>query len=778
MNHVYLVTTYDPRLVTLSLIVAMFSSFIALDLARRVHTADAATARYWLVGGSFAMGTGIWSMHFVAMLAFSLPIQLGYEFFITALSWVAAVAVSWVALSIANRAEMNWKQVAVGGMAMGTGISVMHYTGMFAMQMEPGIDWHRGWLAISVAIAIVASFASLMIFFWMRGRQGGSRLVWQASAAAVMGFAIAGMHYSGMQAANFPIGSICRAASALDNTWFALLIGGATMSLLVVTLVTSTLDARLQSRTATLMSSLKQANTELQRIAFLDGLTQLPNRMLLADRLKQAVARARRNGHIVALLFVDLDGFKTINDSLGHHSGDEALKIIAKRLTATIRASETVARIGGDEFVVLVDMLETVKDHRTALALLAQRIQAAVSLPIVLGGEEIQLSASIGIAVFPDDANDEQHLLTCADAAMYSAKADGKNTYRFHDAASTALAAGSLADLRYLRHALEHGEFELFYQPKLAPNGSDMLGVEALIRWHHPERGLVAPDDFIPVAERFGMIVAIGAWVINDACRQMRAWLDCGWNIPVAVNLSVLQLRQPDLLDQIGQSLKRYQIEARQLTLEITESAAMSDAAQTLEVLKRLETLGVKVAIDDFGTGYSSLSYLRRFSVGELKIDRSFVQDVEHSEQARSIVAAVVKLAHSLGLRVVAEGIESAHQSNFLSTMKCDELQGYFFSHPIPVDELANRLKSGKLKLAVFTEPYPFIGEKPASDEMVEAVLSQQIDDLELTLTRYGYRLKEEEFDAKPAEIKALFSDTLELTRAAELRDQMSRAGL
>jgi len=204
----------------------------------------------------------------------------------------------------------------------------------------------------------------------------------------------------------------------------------------------------------------------------------------------------------------------------------------------------------------------------------------------------------------------------------------------------------------------------------------------------------------------------------------------------------------------------------------------MNDAAQTLEVLKRLETLGVKVAIDDFGTGYSSLSYLRRFSVDELKIDSSFVQDIEHSEQARSIVAAVVKLAHSLGLRVVAEGIESAHQSDFLSRMKCDELQGYFFSHPIPVDELAYRLKAGKFKLAIFTEPYPFIGEKPASDEMVESVLSQQIDDLELTLTRYGYRLKEQEFDAKPAEIKALFSDTLELTRAKELRDQMSRAGL
>jgi diguanylate cyclase len=692
MNNLYLTPAYDPRLVILSMTVAIFASFIALDLARRVHTADAATARYWLVGGSIAMGTGIWSMHFVAMLAFSLPIQLGYNFLITLLSWIAGVAVSSVALSIASRAEVNWKQVALGGMAMGTGICVMHYTGMYAMQMEPGIIWHWGWLAVSVAIAVSASFASLLLFFWMRERKGGSRLAWQACAAVIMGFAISGMHYSGMQAAAFPISSICRAASELDNTWFALLIGGATMGLLIITLVTSTLDARLQSRTATLASSLKQANTELQRIAFLDGLTQLPNRMLLADRLEQSIARSRRDGHIIALLFIDLDGFKTINDSLGHHTGDQVLKTIAGRLTAVIRASETVARIGGDEFVVLVEMVE----DRTALALLAQRIEAAASLPIVLGHEEIQLSASIGIAVFPDDANDEQQLLACADAAMYSAKAGGKNTHRFHDAATTAHAAGLMTDLRDLRHALDRGEFELFYQPKLAANGTDMLGVEALIRWRHPERGLIAPGNFIPIAERFGMIVAIGTWVINDACRQMRIWLDRGWKIPVAVNLAVQQLRQPDLVCQIEQSLARHQIEAGQLTLEITESAAMDDAAQTLEVLDRFDILGVKVAIDDFGTGYSSLSYLRRFSVDELKIDGSFVQDVEHSEDARSIVAAVVNLAHSLGLRVVAEGIETAHQSEFLSSMKCDELQGYFFSHPLPVDELANRLEAGQ----------------------------------------------------------------------------------
>jgi diguanylate cyclase (GGDEF)-like protein len=690
-----LTPSYDGRLVALSVAVAMFASFIALDLARRVHTADAATAAYWLIGSSIAMGTGIWSMHFVAMLAFSLPIQLGYDFPITFLSWFAAVGVSWVALSIANRKEVNWKQVGVGGMSMGAGISIMHYTGMSAMQMKPGIEWHFGWVAASVAIAIIASFASLLIFFWMRERQGLSYLGWQAAAAVAMGIAIAGMHYSGMQAANFPVGSICRAASALDRTWFALLIGGAAISLLALTLITSMLYSRLQSRTATLASSLTEANKELQRMAFLDGLTQLPNRMLLNDRLGHAIARSRRDGSLIALLFVDLDGFKTVNDSLGHQVGDQVLKEIAARLSGIVRASETVARIGGDEFVVLVEAVE----DRTELALLAQRMETAVSMPILLENEEVQLSASIGIAVFPDDVTDEKQLLTHADAAMYSAKASGKNTHRFHDPATTVSAAGLMADLRDLRHALERNEFELFYQPKLAANGADMLGVEALIRWHHPKRGLVAPNDFIPIAERFGLIAQIGSWVIDEACRQMRVWLDHGWIIPVAVNLSAQQLRQTDLVEQVEGSLAHYGIEPRQLTLELTESGAMGDAEQTLELLACLEALGVKIAIDDFGTGYSSLSYLRRFSVNELKIDRSFVRDVEHDDDARSIVTAVVNLAHSLNLRVVAEGVETRRQSEYLSSMKCDELQGYFFSRPLPANELDQRLKAKDFKV-------------------------------------------------------------------------------
>ena len=688
MGPTFLTPSYDARLVALSVIVAMFSSFVALDLARRVHATEGEAASYWRAGGSLAMGTGIWSMHFIAMLAFSLPIQLGYSSFITFLSWIAAVAVSWIALSIAQRAGTEWKRIAAGSIAMGAGICLMHYTGMAALRMEPAIVWDARWIAVSVATAVLASFAALLIFFLMRRSGDRHRPAWQGAAAVVMGLAIAGMHYSGMEAAHFPMGSVCRAAAELNQTWFALLIGGAAVSMLAVTLVASILDARLQSRTAGLVTSLKEANIELQRIALMDGLTRLPNRLLLSDRLQQAISRARQDGHLIALLFVDLDGFKTVNDSLGHLAGDQVLCEIAARLSQVVRSSDTVARIGGDEFVVLVEVVE----DRTALALLAERIERSVCKPILACGEEVSLSASIGIALFPDDAEDDIQLLALADSAMYSAKESGKNTHRFHDPATTVSAAGLMADLRDLRHAIERDEFELFYQPKLSPDGSAMLGVEALIRWHHPRRGLVLPQHFIPIAERFGLINEIGSWVLDRACCQMREWLDRGWTVPKPVNLAASQIRQPDLVGQVEAVLARYRLEPQHLTLELIESQAMDDAPQTLQLLNRLEQIGVKIAIDDFGTGYSSLSYLRRFHVNELKIDSSFVRDVEHSEDARSIVAAVVQLAHSLNLRVVAEGVETLQQSRFLAGMQCDELQGFYFSHPVSAAELEQAL--------------------------------------------------------------------------------------
>jgi diguanylate cyclase (GGDEF)-like protein len=696
-----LTPTYNVSLVILSLVVASFASFMALDLSQRVRAPDAGPAHAWLIGAALALGTGSWAMHFIGMLAFSLPVPLGYDPAYTLASWIVAVAVSWGALGLASRVKPGRAHLACGGVLLGGGLSAMHYIGMYAMQMMPAIVWDGAWVLASVVIAILAATGFVGMLNWLREKSGLELLGWQVVTALFMGFGVAGLHYTAMQAASFPLGSICRAAGSLTANGFGLIVGGAAMSLLGVSLFMSTLDARLRSRTAILTDSLRQANVELQRIAFLDSLTQLPNRILLSDRLSQAVSRSRREANSIALLFVDLDGFKQVNDTLGHQVGDRVLKEMASRLSQLVRASDTVARFGGDEFVVLVDVVE----DRTGLAILARRIQAEVSAPLTIKGDAIALSASIGIAVFPDDAQDEKQLLDNADAAMYAAKAAGKNAHRFHDPAATVSTAGSMIDLRDLRGALERGEFELFYEPKMDRQGEILVGVEALIRWRHPRRGLVGPAEFIAIAERFGLILTIGRWVIDDACRQIRAWRDLGWRIPVAINLSLQQLRQPGLASQIEAGLLRHGVPASQLTLELTEASVMDSAEQSLLALMELHRIGVRIAVDDFGTGYSSLAYLRRFPIDELKIDRIFVHELERSEDARAIVTASINLAHSLNLNVIAEGVESLRQKEILGSMACDVLQGHLFSLPMRAGELTRNLLEQRFAMpTVLTE--------------------------------------------------------------------------
>ncbi|KAF0813108.1 putative signaling protein [Andreprevotia sp. IGB-42] len=694
----FLPVSYSRSLVILSIMVAVLASYVALDLARRVTSSGPRAARWWWASGSVAMGTGIWSMHFVGMMAFSLPVAIGYDPLTTGWSWLAAVAVSGIALQIASRPQLRRTHLLVGALAMGAGICAMHYTGMFAMQMLPGIVWAWGWVLVSALIAVGASLASLLIFFWMRTHPGGRVWRWQIAAALVMGAAIAGMHYSGMMAAHFPPGSICRASSGLRGSGLGVLVGLGSLTLLGVTLLASIQDARLQSHKAKWASSLQEANQALTRIAFQDPLTKLANLLRFQDRLEHCIAQADRQGHRVCLLFVDLDGFKPVNDTLGHPAGDEVLRLIAARLLTVARSTDTVARIGGDEFVVLMEQV----DDRASASLLAERLIESIKQVIELDAHELMLSASVGIAVYPDDS-DAARLMPNADAAMYHAKQAGKGTYRYY---SSEMDAGSerLLDLqRDLRLALNRGEFLLHYQPKVAAATGRLSSVEALLRWQHPERGLVAPGMFIAEAERFGLIVEMGAWVLNEACRQAAEWWRGGARIPVAVNVSALQFRDEALVGTVQQVLQRYALPPEMLTLELTESVAMNDVEHSLRILSRFNELGVKIAIDDFGTGYSSLAYLRRFTPQELKIDRSFVQDIETDTDARVLVGAIIQLAHALGLSVVAEGVETAGQQALLSAQGCNELQGYLFSRPMPAQMVLSYIATQHLAVRAAT---------------------------------------------------------------------------
>ena len=418
---------YSPQLVALSLIVAIFASYTALELAGRVSQKQGKSAWAWLVGGAVSMGTGIWSMHFVGMLAFHLPIALAYDATVTGLSMVIAIVVSGLALFVVSRAAMTMRNLAAGATLMGIGIAAMHYTGMHAMRMSPSIEYQPPLFIASVIIAIAASFAALWIAFQLRHKSFGGAVLLKLGSATLMGLAITGMHYTGMAAAQFAPGSICRAVDStggMTSAALALVIGITTIGILAITLGVSALDAHFAAKLA---NALLATNQQLSELALYDSLTGLPNRMLLNDRMGEAASRAERGGNSFALLFVDLDRFKPVNDSFGHGVGDDLLKAVAQRLVGCVRAVDTVSRTGGDEFVVVLSGIGDPKDA----AMVSSKILDELSRPFFIGSHEVDISGSIGISVYPKDGKDVNMLKANADMAMYYAKQNGRNNYRF-----------------------------------------------------------------------------------------------------------------------------------------------------------------------------------------------------------------------------------------------------------------------------------------------------------------------------------------------------------
>ncbi|MFJ9991915.1 putative bifunctional diguanylate cyclase/phosphodiesterase [Pseudomonas putida] len=687
-----LIGSYSSSLVLISLCVAILASYTALDLAGRIATAKGRAVYLWMGGGALAMGIGIWSMHFIGMLAFELPIELGYDLGLTALSLLIAVLSAGFALWLVSQPRLSCPQVGLGALFMGTGIACMHYTGMAALQMLPGIDYDPALFGASLVIAVGASAAALWIAFRLRRQTPYVRQI-RGAAAVLMGVAIVGMHYTGMAAANFPEGSYCGAlVGGLSGDWLDYVVLITTLAVLAVALLTSVLDARLEARTAELARSLTLANQELTQLALHDTLTGLPNRTLLADRIEQAMAKVTEQGGCFALMFIDLDGFKPVNDAFGHHVGDQLLKAVAARLRGHLHSQDTLARIGGDEFVLLVELQEP----DDALGVADKQVNL-VARPFRVADHDLQLSASVGIVLYPGNGQDQHELLRNADAAMYHAKSAGKNGYSFFDTSMNSNARQQLQLLQDLRAALEHGQFRLYYQPKFDAHQCTPIGAEALLRWEHPQQGLLLPDRFIGLAEKTGLIIPIGEWVLGEACRQMRLWLDQGhehWRI--AVNLSAIQFCHSGLVDSVARALADNGLPANRLTLEITETTAMRDADASLTVLQRLSDMGVDLSIDDFGTGYSSLMYLKRLPANELKIDRGFVRDLEHDSDDAAIVSAIVALGQALGLRIVAEGVETDRQQDFLTRLGCDSLQGYLLGQPVPAEQFMQRLKQGE----------------------------------------------------------------------------------
>lgn len=439
--------------------------------------------------------------------------------------------------------------------------------------------------------------------------------------------------------------------------------------------------------------ALREQQSRLNYMAFHDSLTSLPNRSLFYDRIFHGLARARRSNSKLALMLLDIDRFKIINDSLGHDSGDQLLKAIALRLHEGVRDMDTVARLGGDEFVVVLEGVHDLDD----VVFVANKLLVTLARPMEISGHEITTTVSIGVSIFPDDGADTDELLKNADIAMYKAKEAGKNNCQFYTRGMSASAVNYLLLENDLRRAVEQQQLTLHYQPQIDLASGSITGVEALVRWQHPERGLVSPAHFIPLAEETGLIVPIGEWVLREACRQQKAWLDAGKTVGrMAVNLSPRQFRQKNFPGKVEAILRETHLPAEHLELEITESCAMENAGETINQLKQLSNMGLHLAIDDFGTGYSSLAYLQRFPIQKLKIDSSFIHDIREDHNDAAIAKTIIGLARNLQLQVVAEGIETDYQADWLREHGCDQGQGFLYARPLSPMQIEAHFQGGK----------------------------------------------------------------------------------
>jgi diguanylate cyclase (GGDEF)-like protein len=687
-------------MVWFSVAVAIAVSYTALTLAGRISRTSACRT-CWLLAGAAVMGLGMWSMHFIGMMAVRLPLRLTYNIGITMGSLGIAVATSGFALAIISRRGLTWNAHWLAAIVMGTGIAGMHYTGMASIRIVPTITYETTLLIAFVGLAIGASFVALWLAFRLRPGHSIKAVLPRCAGAVVLGAAISGMHYLGMSAAHFSENSYSLSGTRLDNPWLAVALGVFALGTMALLLLTIFHDALLKHRLRDRDRALEQADARARHAATHDPLTGLPNRASLAEAAEVAIAEVAAVQGQLALMVLNLDRIKSINDSLGHQAGDELLLELSRRLRGVLRRRDTMARLSGDEFTLLTVDLQSASDAEA----IGAKFLDAVQQPFLLQGQYVHAALSIGISMYPQDGTTFEALLRNANAAMRHAKQAARGGFLLYSPNMNPLNDDRLMLENELRRALELNQLELHYQPKVDIANNRVRSAEALIRWRHPTRGLVPPNSFIPLAEETGLIVQIGEWVLREACRQMRVWLDAGMSpVRVAVNLSARQFRHAHLTALVSSALDDAQLEPGFLELELTESAVMHDAEQSAATLQTLSAMGVHISIDDFGTGYSSLSYLRRFPLDKLKIDRSFIRDLMTSQDDMAIVRAIVSLAHSLRLRVVAEGVETAEQLDFLRGLGCDQYQGFFCSPAVPADKFVALLQHLRAELPDYAE--------------------------------------------------------------------------
>jgi len=847
---------WDGNLIVLSVLTAIYGSFAALSHAERMRSSSGKSAMVWMIAGGITLGLSIWSMHFIGMLAFHLPVSITYDLSLTFVSVIPAILATLLGFYILRNPKIHLGQIMFGGLMMGLAISTMHYTGMEALKMQPAISYDPVIFVLSLLIAVVAAIGALVIIY--AGEKSNlNSLVRHALGSLIMGLAIAGMHYTGMAAANFAVGSVCTVeGSSIQPTLLSFFIAGIVFLLVTGGWVANLLDRRMVRENAAALIQLskqtkeleidrdilekinsgktlhvvlndlvkqvevqhpemictillldkdnehlmlaaapsmpdaynnaldgiqigegvgscgtaafsgqrvivedvtkhpywapyqhlvalgnfracwaqpiknyenrvlgtfaiyhdaptvpdenelslieryahlaqlvlerKEQEDEISYIAFHDPLTRLPNRRLLIDRLQQALDASDRTGRYGAVIFIDLDNFKSLNDTKGHDIGDLMLSEVANRLIEHMRKGDTVARLGGDEFIVMTtDLGEDYSKSALQTELTGEKILSILSQPFVLDGYEHYCTASIGISMFCGNALSVGNLLKHADTAMYQSKHAGRNTLHFFDPSMQEAIEARLSMQNDLRNAISENQFKLYYQVQV-DSQNKIMGAEALIRWDHPIRGQVSPMEFIPIAEETGAILQIGHYVLLTACRQLKAWESNPEtkDLCLAINVSLYQFKQPGFVKEVKAVLNETKANPKNLKIELTESMLVENVDEIIKKMQKLQSIGVRFSLDDFGTGYSSLASIKHLPIFQLKIDKSFVNDIAINPSEAAIAKTIIAMGNILGLNVIAEGVENEAQFEILKKYDCPMFQGYLFGKPMPIDEL------------------------------------------------------------------------------------------
>jgi diguanylate cyclase (GGDEF)-like protein len=680
--------SYNLLLICFSLFVATLASYTVLEIAERISSQE--TARYrrmWLAGGALVFGVGIWSTHFTGMLAFQLPINVDYSAFFTGISLLLCIGLSFYLLHRSTQRRLRWPRMLGDGVVLGGGMAVVHWLGLHSMQILPAVRY-TAWLEIlSVLATMAVAVLNIWIIYTLNARK--SDHFWRrVMFAGVLGLGIFFMHCLNMAAANFSPDSISSTYASIDSDNLMSAVVLSTLFVLIAALIFSGAQ-----KTKLLRKIVGRTNDKLLHFATHDVLTGLPNRALLAERIQHAIHVSKRSGLSFAVLFMDLDGFKAINDSLGHSVGDGLLIAVGQRIRACIRSEDMVSRIGGDEFVAVMGNLASPE----VVENLAENILSVLRQDFRVDEATLRVTSSIGIAVYPNSGDTVEALMKNADAAMYEAKQNGRNTYRFFEPAMHASAMRHLTVRHALQLAVEHNQLSLHFQPKFEGRQRTLTGVEALLRWDHPELGSMSPTEFIPIAERSGQIIPIGDWVLREVCAQIVRWDAAGMPpVKVALNLSPLQMR-PDLIDSVTAIVSQAGIAPQRLMFEITETAAMKNVEKSARIITDLQELGYDIAIDDFGAGYSSLAYLQQFHCRQLKIDKFFTSRLDQGgDSGPAIVSAIIALAHALNMEVVAEGVETEAQLAALQKLNCDQVQGFLLARPAAAGDVQHFLGQGR----------------------------------------------------------------------------------